>query len=146
MELTVSRIIWLVLVLGLVIGVGVAIYNWVFRAAVKADFMQTIIAYDNGRAEITLKNVGTVDITSLTVKIIAADGSKLASPVELTVKLADGSSFNKLSAGEEVQLICDDWTAGGSITAKNTLTFEIICGFANGKTVSHTLTVPIQSA
>lgn len=145
MELTVSRIIWLVLALGLVIGVGVAIYTWGFRAAVKTDFMQTIIAYDNGRAEITLKNVGTVDITSLTVKVIAADGSKLASPVELTVKLADGSSFTKLSAGEEVQLICDDWTAGGSVSAKTTLTFEIVCGFANGKTVSHILTVPIQS-
>ena len=77
MELTVSRIIWLVLALGLVIGVGVAIYTWGFRASVKTDFMQTIIAYDNGRAEISLKNVGTVDITSLIVKIIAVDGLSL---------------------------------------------------------------------
>ena len=129
MELTVSRIIWLVIGIALAIGIGVAVYTWGFRAFVKTDFMATIVAYDTGRAEITLKNVGTVDITSLKVRIIAADGS----------------DFKKLSAGEEVQLICDDWTDGGAVSAKNTLTFEIICGFANGKTVSHTYTVPIQT-
>ncbi|RLE52827.1 MAG: hypothetical protein DRJ30_07480 [Candidatus Methanomethylicota archaeon] len=145
MELTVSRIIWLVLALSLIIGVGMTIYSWGFKAAVKADFMQTIIAYDDGRVEITLKNVGTVDITDLTVKITAADGSKLSSPVELDVKLADYSSFIKLSAGGEVQLICEDWTVNGSILAENTLTFEIICSFANGEKISHALTVPIQS-
>lgn len=146
MERTISTIIWIVLSVALAIGIGTAFYMWGFKATVKTDFMATIVAYDNGRAEITLKNVGTVDITSLKVKVIATDGSKLDTPVELTVKLADGSDFKKLSAGEEVQLICDDWTSGGAVSAKNTLTFEIICGFANGKTVSHTYTVPIRSA
>ncbi|RLF05680.1 MAG: hypothetical protein DRJ60_05280 [Thermoprotei archaeon] len=145
MELTVSRIIWLVIGIALVIGIGMVVYTWSFRAFVKTDYMATIVAYDNGRAEIALKNVGTVDITSLKVRIIAADGSKLATPVELLVKLADGSDFEKLSAGEEVQLICDDWTDGGTVSAKNALTFEIVCGFANGRTVSHTYTVPIQT-
>mgnify|MGYP000067654981 CR=1 FL=1 len=70
------------LALGLVIGVGVAIYTWGFRAAV-----------DTGRAEITLKNVGTVDITSLTVKVIEADGSKLDSPLELTVNFLNSFSL-----------------------------------------------------
>ncbi len=58
MELTVSRIIWLV------IGIALTIYSWGFRAFVKTDFMATIIAHDTGRVEIALKNVGTVDIAS----------------------------------------------------------------------------------
>ena len=145
MELTVSRIIWLVLGVALAISVGLAIFYWGTSAFVKTDFMATITAYDNGRAEIMLKNTGTLDITSLKVRIIEADGSKLNKPAELTVKLADGSDFNKLKAGEEVQLICNDWTNGGTIKARNTLTFEIICGFANGKVVSHTYTIPIRS-
>jgi len=132
--------------IALAIGIGVAIYSWGFRAFIKTNFMATIVAYDTGRVEVTLKNVGTVDITSLEVRIIVADGSKLATPVELTVKLADGSDFEKLSAGEETQLIIDDWTGGSAVSAKNMLTFEIVCGFANGKTVSHTYAVPIQTS
>jgi len=142
-ELTISRVIWLVLGIALTVAIGIGVYTWATRAFVKTDFMATIVAYDSGRVEITLKNLGTVDITGLKVNLAKADGQSVNQ--ELSVVLADGSSFTKLPAGDEVQLIINDWTNGGAVSAKNTLTFEVVCTFANGKTVSHTYTVPIQT-
>jgi len=48
--------------------------------------MATIIAYDTGRIEIALKNIETVNIISLNVKIVVIDSSKLVTPIEHLLK------------------------------------------------------------
>lgn len=70
----------------IVISIEVVIYSWSFRVFVRINFMATIIAYDTGRIEIALKNIETVNIISLNVKIVVIDSSKLVTPIEHLLK------------------------------------------------------------
>ena len=145
MEITISRILWIVLVLAVAVVVGLALYTWATTAFVKTDFMVMGKAYTDGRLELVLKNTGTVDITAIDVHIVKADGSDVNPAVALAVAKADGAAFNRLAAGDEVQLICADWTSGGAVTATNTITIEFRCTFANGRVVSHVYTFKLYS-
>ena len=145
MEITISRVLWVVLTIVVAVMVGLGLYTWATTSLVKTDFLITGKAYTDGRVELNLKNTGTVDITGIAVSVIKADGSALAAPVALAVTKADGNAFDRLAAGDEVQLICADWTSGGTVTATNTITIEFRCTFANGRVVSHVYTFKLYS-
>ena len=113
MEVTLSKILWIVGALVLAALVVFGLLNWGIAAMQRGDAaILEVAAYDDGVVYFTVKNTGTIPITAITI-----DG-------------ASASGTLPLEGGGESQ-----FTATGlTLTAGEMHTFTIVVTFSNGQT------------
>ena len=113
MEATLTRIIWIVGGLVVAAFVAVTLVNWGISAMQRADAaVFDVQAYSDGTVYFTLKNTGTVPITSVEIDGTAATGTL------------------PLDGGQEAQFKA----TGLTLTAGEMHQFTIVVTFSNGQT------------
>ncbi|MEM2025086.1 MAG: hypothetical protein QXW94_02205 [Desulfurococcaceae archaeon] len=102
-----------------------------------AEFYASVDQTRVDHAYVKVRNVGTVDISGVQVKL---------GGTELSVSYANGSSVGEgfiLRAGEDVQLVVQ--RPGGSLGSPgDKLTFTVLCRFVDGKTAAKDLSAVVR--
>jgi len=113
MNITLEQVLWIVSAVVLAAIVAFSFINFGISAMQRADLaVLDIQAYSDGTVYVTIKNVGTVPITSVSVDGTAATGTL------------------PLDAGQESQYK----VTGLSLTAGDMHQFTIVATFSNGQT------------
>jgi len=140
MEANITRILWIVIVLAavsLAVWFAWSIYGGTMRGTADFQAYSFELFYDGSTKKawgyFKLKNVGSVDITSLKVNIADSDVKSVTNAP---------STADPLTPGEEVQVQLGDL---GGASGVGKVTIKITATTADGRTVTHTYTAYVRS-
>ena len=141
MEANITRIMWIVIVLAaisLAVWFAWSIFGGTMRGTVDFQAYAFEMFYDgtNDWGYFRLKNVGSVDITSLSLTITDSSGNTYTPTASNTP-----SGTNPLPPGEEWQIQLTDL---GDISGVGRYRLTVTAQAADGRTVSHEYTIYVR--